>query len=157
MSPVMRIAAVGFATASLAAAITGCGGGPDQVSAEELVQQGDEICQEGQERFEEIQSDPPANSNEAVDQTDLLIQESEDELNALRDLEPPDELRDPFDRYLEARGRALEYLRRGRDAAEGQDSEAYLEAQQGVAKRARERRQLAEAVGFQVCSKLPEA
>jgi hypothetical protein len=143
--------------ASVAAAAIGCGGGPEEVDPEELVDKGDEICRMGQERFEEIQSDPPANSNEAVDQTDLLIQESEDELNALRDLEPPDELRDPYDRYLEARGRALEYLRRGRDAAEGQDSEAYLEAQQGVAKRARERRQLAEAVGFQVCSKLPEA
>jgi hypothetical protein len=157
MSGTRRIATVGVAAASMAVAAIGCGGGPEEVSTEELVEKGDEICRQGQERFEEIQSDAPANSNEAVDQTDLLIQESEDELNALRDLEPPDELRDPYDRYLEARGRALEYLRRGRDAADAQDSEAYLEAQNGVAKRARERRDLAEAVGFQVCSRLPEA
>jgi hypothetical protein len=157
MSRARRIAAVGVAAASVAVAAIGCGGGPEEVDADELVEKGDEICREGQERFEQIQSDAPANANEAVDQTDLLIQESEDELNALRDLEPPDELRESFDRYLEARGRALEYLRRGRDAADAQDSEAYLQAQQGVAKRARERRDLAEAVGFQVCSRLPES
>jgi hypothetical protein len=147
------------AALALVAAVTvaGCGGGPQDVNAEELVAEGDEICRLGQERFDEIQEDPPANASEAVEQTELLIQESEDELNALRDLEPPDELRESYDRYLEARGRALEFLRRGRDAAEKQDSQAYLEAQTGVAKRAKERQTLAQAVGFQVCSKTPAA
>jgi hypothetical protein len=127
-----RTGAVALALA--AAVASGCGGGPEDVTAEELVSKGDEICRLGQERFTEIQDDPPANASEAVEQTDLLIQESEDELNALRDLEPPDELREPYDRYLEARGRFLEFLRRGRDAAD----------------------ELAQAVGFQVCSKPPE-
>jgi len=132
----------------------GCGEGPEQVSAQQLVSKGDEICQVGQQRFSDIQGNPPANASEAVDQTELLIQESEDELTALRELEPPDELRDSYDRYLEARGRVLEFLRRGRDAAETQDSQAYLEAQAGVAKRAAQRQQLARVVGFQVCSKV---
>jgi hypothetical protein len=135
--------------------VAGCGEGPEQVSAEELVAQGDEICRTGQQRFGEIQGDLPANAAEAVDQTERLIQESESELTALRELEPPDELRAAYDRYLEARGRVLEYLRRGRDAAEAQDSQGYLEAQAGVAKRAAQRQQLARAVGFQVCSKTP--
>jgi hypothetical protein len=145
-------AALALASALLAA---GCGDGPEQVSAEELVAKGDEICRTGQQRFGEIQGNPPANAAEAVDQTELLIQESEDELTALRELEPPDELRAAYDRYLEARGRVLEFLRRGREAAEAQDSQAYLEAQAGVVKRAAQRQQLARAVGFQVCSKSP--
>jgi hypothetical protein len=145
-------AALALAVALLAA---GCGEGPEEVSAQELVAKGDEICRLGQARFTEIQGNPPANAAEAVDQTELLIQESEDELIALRELEPPDELRAAYDRYLEARGRVLEFLRRGRDAAETQDSQAYLEAQAGVAKRAAQRQQLAQAVGFQVCSKIP--
>jgi hypothetical protein len=136
---------------------SGCGDGPQRVSAEDLVAKGDEICRLGQERFTQIQADPPANSSDAVEQTEQLIQEAEDELNALRDLEPPEELRPAYDAYLGARGRALEYLRRGRDAAEAQDSKGYLEAQAGVVKRAAERRRLAQAVGFQVCSKLPAA
>ena len=150
-----RIRAVAAALLAGALLAIGCGDGPEQVSAEDLVAQGDEICRGGQEQFTEIQADPPANSAEAVEQTERLIQESEDELNDLRDLEPPEELRDAYDRYLEARGRALEYLRRGRDAAEAQDSKGYLEAQAGVVKRAQERQQLAQAVGFQVCSKAP--
>jgi hypothetical protein len=156
MSAARRIASVGTTAAFLAVLVGACGDGSEEVDAEELVTKGDEICRLGQERFDEIQSDPPANASEAVDQTDLLIEESEDELNALRDLEPPDDLRDPYDSYLEARGRAIEYLRRGRDAADAQDSQAYIAAQTGVAKRARERQDLAEAVGFEVCSKLPE-
>jgi hypothetical protein len=148
--------AAGAALALGAVLLTaGCGEGPEEVSARELVAKGDEICRLGQQRFSEIQGDPPANSSEAADQTELLIEESEDELTALRELEPPEELRQAYDRYLEARGRVLEFLRRGRDAAEAQDSKAYLEAQAGVVKRAAQRRQLAQAVGFQVCSTVP--
>ena len=147
--------AAGAALALGAVLLTaGCGEGPERVSGQELVAKGDEICRVGQQRFTDIQGNPPANASEAVDQTDLLIQESENELTALRELEPPDELRQAYDRYLEARGRVLEFLRRGRDAAETQDSQAYLEAQAGVAKRAAQRQQLAKAVGFQVCSKV---
>jgi hypothetical protein len=139
---------------ALAAALVtvGCGGGPHDVTAEELVSEGDEICRLGKQRFEEIQEQPLTNSAEGVEQTEQLIEESEDELNALRDLEPPDELREPYDRYLEARGRALEFFRRGRDAAEEQDSEAYIQAQNAVAESAAERRDLARAIGFEECS-----
>jgi hypothetical protein len=136
------------------AALTGCGG-PEEVSAEQLVSKGDEICRQGQERFAEIQPHLPGNASEAVDQTKALEQEAEDELNELRDLQPPDDLRETYDRYLEARGRALEFFRRGVDAAEAQDGEAYIAAQSGLAKGAAERRQLAAAVGFTVCSKAP--
>jgi hypothetical protein len=153
--PRERLIGSGIALAAAALAVAGCGDGPHDVTAEELVSEGDQICRLGQERFTEIQEDAPANSSEAAEQTDLLIEESEDELNALRDLEPPDELLEPYNRYLEARGRALEFLRRGRDAAEKQDSQAYIEAQDEVAKGAKERQTLAQAVGFQVCSKAP--
>lgn len=152
----LRIGAViAMPLAALAAA--GCGGGPQQVSAADLVSKGDEICRQGQERFNEIQAKPPANASDAVEQTKDLVEESEDELNELRDLEPPEEMREAYDRYLEARGRALEYFRRGEDAAEQQDAQAYAAAQVGVAKRAAERQTLAQAVGFTVCSKAPAA
>ena len=149
--------AAGFVALAGALLAIGCGDGPEQVSAEELIAKGDEICRLGQERFAEIQGDPPANSSDAVDQTERLIEEFEDELIALRELEPPEELRAPYDRYLEARGRVLEFLRRGRDAADAQDSQGYIEAQAGVVKRAAERQRLAQAVGFQTCSKTPSS
>jgi hypothetical protein len=144
------LAAVSSALALAGAA--GCGGGTEDVSAEELVTRGDEICRDGAERFAELQAEPPANASEATELTDDLIAVSEDVLNELRDLRPPQEVEPAYNRYLEARGRALEFFRRGKDAAEAQDAKAYAAAQEGVAGSAGERRKLAEAVGFEVCS-----
>lgn len=135
---------------------TGCGGGPEDVTAEELVSEGDEICRLGQERFAEIQPHLPVNASEAVEQTKALEQEAEDELNALRDLNPPDELEASYTRYLEVRGQALEFFRRGVDAAEAQDGEAYTAAKTALEEGVAERKRLAEAVGFNVCSNPPE-
>lgn len=144
------LAAVSSAIAVAAAA--GCGGGAEDVSAEELVTRGDEICLDGAERFAELQADPPANATGATELTEQLIEVSEDVLDGLRDLRPPEEVEPAYTRYLEARGRALEFFRRGRDAAEAQDAQAYTAAQERVATSASERRKLAEAVGFKVCS-----
>lgn len=142
----------GVSSALAMAVAAGCGSEPDDVTAEELAARGDEICREGRERFAEVQSKPPANAAEATDLTEQLIEVSEDVLNDLRDLRPPPELEAAYNRYLEARGRALEFFRRGRDAASAQDAQAYLAAQQGVAKSASKRQQLAEAIGFEICS-----
>lgn len=75
-----------------------------------------------------------------------------DELNSLRNLRPPDELREPYDRYLEARGNALQLLEDGRDAAEDQDTDAYAEAQVEITADQPQRLKFARAVGFQICS-----
>src|SRR5262245_20519061 len=106
---------------SAAAAASGCGSDTEQVSAEELIARGDEICAEGRQRFDEVQSQAPANAAAAADQTDELIAIATDELNELRNIRPPDELRERYDRYLEARGRAVELLEQGRDAADEGD------------------------------------
>ena len=65
----------------------------------------------------------------AAEQTDELVEVATDELNELREIRPPDELREPYDRYLAARGRALELLEQGQDAAADKDADAYVEAQ----------------------------
>ena len=49
-----------------------------------------------------------------MDQTDELVEVATDELNELRRIRPPDELQPRYDRYLEARGRALELLLSGK-------------------------------------------
>jgi ElaB/YqjD/DUF883 family membrane-anchored ribosome-binding protein len=141
-----------FAIATVAALLAGCGEEAEQVSGEELVSRGDDLCREGQESFSQIQEHPPANAKEAQSQTEELVEVATDELNALRNLRPPDELREAYDRYLEARGSALESLEAGRDAAEDQDTEAYAEAQAEITADQPQRLKLAQAVGFQVCS-----
>jgi hypothetical protein len=149
------VASVAAATCVGAAvlALVACGDGAEQVSAEELLSRGDEICAEGRKRFDEAQSRQPSNPAAAVEQTAELVEIATDELNELREIRPPDELREPYDRYLEARGRALELLEQGQEAAEEKDADAYVEAQADAAAAQPERLKLARAVGFKECSK----
>lgn len=144
------LAAIVLAGAALSA---GCGSDTEQVSAEELISRGDAICAEGRKSFDQVQAQAPANAAAAADQTDELVEIATDELNELRNIRPPDELRESYDSYLEARGRALELLERGRDAAEDKDAEAYGKAQANAAAEQPERLKLARAVGFKTCSK----
>jgi hypothetical protein len=130
----------------------GCGGGKEQVSAAELDQKADEACRTEQEKFQQIQATPPANATEAADQTKELIQVAESTSSAIEDLEPPDALRMPLEIYLNARGNAIDEMRKGQDAAEDQDSRTYGTAQAAVAKSAPQRRRLADSLGFKVCS-----
>jgi len=133
----------------------GCGGGKQQVTAAELVQKGDQICRQEQSGFSQIQAHPPANASDASDQTKALVKTAESADSKLSDLQPPDELKAQLDSYLSARDRAVDQLQKGQDAAENQDSATYGAAQAAVVRSAPERRRLARAVGFKVCSANP--
>ena len=151
-----RLQALALTAAALALA-AGCGDdGPEQVSAERLVADGDALCKEGQQRFAEIQSESLRNANDAAEQTRALIDAAEDELNDLRDLVPPDELEDAYNAWLVARVKSIEILEQGLDAAERDDDQAYVDAQARAAAGAAKRRELAAAVGFKVCSSEPK-
>jgi hypothetical protein len=148
-----RTAALLAAAAALAAVgIAGCGGGSEEVSAEELVQKGDEVCGKVQERFAEIQAAPPASATEGAEQAGELLGVADDAQGELRDLEPPEKLRDRYDAYLDARESVSDELERGKQAAEDQDGEAYGKAQEEAVGGAPERRKLARKLGFRVCS-----
>jgi hypothetical protein len=142
----------------VAGPIAGCGGGgSDQVSAAELVQRADAICVKERSSFGRIQAHAPPNASVAADQTDALIKASQDANSQLRDLKPPDQLQSAYDRYLAARDRVIDQMKRGEDAAEGQDSTAYGAAQAAVARDAQQRRKLARSLGLKICSSSPAA
>jgi hypothetical protein len=148
-----RTAALLAAAAALAAVgIASCGGGSEEVSAEELVQKGDEVCGKVQERFAEIQAVPPASATEGAEQAGELLGVADDAQAELHDLEPPEELRDRYDAYLDARESVSDELERGKQAAEDQDGEAYGKAQEAAVGGAPERRKLARELGFELCS-----
>ena len=152
-----RAAPMTAAALGLALVLAACGGGSDPVSGEELVSEGDRICREGQERFAEIQAELPGSAGEAVEQTSGLVDSAREELDELEELEPPDDLKDPYERYLELKREALELLEEGRDAAEDQDAELYGELQGEVSAAAAERRKVAAEVGFKTCSSSAKA
>jgi hypothetical protein len=144
-----------FSALAILALAGGCGGGKQQVTAAELVQKGDQICRQEQSGFSQIQAHPPANASDAADLTKALVKTAESADSKLSDLQPPDELKAQLNSYLSARDRAVDQLKKGQDAAENQDSATYGAAQAAVVQSAPERRRLARAVGFKVCSANP--
>jgi len=152
-----RIVPVLPAVLILALAASGCGGGKEEVTAAELVQKADAICRTEQAKFNQIQAHPPANASIAADQTKELVGVTDAATSDLRELEPPDELRAPFDAYLESRDDAVDQMKRGQDAADDQDPSGYAAAQTAVAKNGPQRQKLAQAVGLKVCGAAPAA
>jgi hypothetical protein len=127
--------------------------GDDELSRAEFLSQGDEICAEARDAFTELQDEAPATAREAVDLTDQLVSISEDEQDELSELNGPGDLDDAMDAYLERREAGIDELRRGLDAAEADDGPAYASAQAKVADQQLERLELAQAVGFNECSR----
>src|SRR5262245_20228875 len=140
-----------------AAALAGCGGGKEQVTAAELVQKADQICTDQWNRFDQIQSAPPSSASAAKDQTGELVDVAESAQSDLSNLDPPDAQRHNYDAYLDAHQSAIDQLKKGEDAANDADSTAYGAAQDAVAKSAPERQRLAASLGFTVCSQSAKA
>jgi hypothetical protein len=133
----------------------GCGGGKEQVTAAELVQKADRICREERNTFDRIQAQPPPNAKTAAAQTEEVIHATEKANSNLEDLEPPEALRTSYELYLKARDQVIDEMRRGKDAADNQDSSAYGSAQAAVARDAPQRQKLAKSLGLRVCSSSP--
>jgi hypothetical protein len=150
-----RIAPI-LISVALGVVLPGCGGGDSkQVSAAELVQRADAACREERTSFERIQAHPPPNASVAAGQTGELLSATEKANSQLRDLEPPDQLRSAYQRYLDARDHVVNEMKRGQEAAENQDTRAYGAAQAAVARDASQRQKLAQSLGFKVCSTSP--
>jgi hypothetical protein len=151
--PTARTAIVLAALSALALAI-GCGGDDgEELTKEELIAQGDAICKEGREQFAQLQKDPPQSAAESAELTRQLIEITEEEIDALRDLNAPEDSQAALDDYIEAREEGLEILNRGLEAAEDEDATAYAEAQAQIARSQVDRARLAERVGFKECSR----
>jgi hypothetical protein len=148
------IAAAGVVAAVLIAAIVfDLGPFADELTEQDLIAKGDEICSEAHDAFTDLQQRPPTTARAAADLTEQLIHISEDELDQLRDLNAPAELDDELDRYLASREEAIDLMHDGLDAANDDDAFAYADAQAKIAAGQVERLKLARAVGFTECSR----
>ena len=101
----------------VAATISGCGpfgddGGEDGTSGEgDFAARGDEICRDAQERVAAVQRDLPTSRQESVRFAESLIDIFVQEVGELQALDPPEDERKAFDRYLDAREEAIGFLR----------------------------------------------
>jgi hypothetical protein len=125
----------------------------EELSREELIARGDQICVEAHEAFVDLQRKLPQTAREAAELTERLASIAEDESRALAKLDGPAELEAQIETYLDARERGIEALRRGADAADADESDAYERAQAELADGQRERRRIAREIGFGECSR----
>lgn len=142
---------ISIAAAGCLPVLAACGDS-ETPSQEQVVEEANRICREQTARFREIQMEPPRSAHDAVEQTGELISVAQEALARFEDLEHPDELAAPLERYLRARRRALERLRQGRAAAERQDRRAYSAALERALDETGKRQELARKLGFGDCS-----
>jgi lysophospholipase L1-like esterase len=127
-------------------------GAPAAAAASPFAREADEICTRGIARFDEIQQTPPQSLADAATQTERIVASVEQEMKELSGLTAPAAAREPFRRYLELRGQALQWLREGGQAARRGDAGTYAEAQGKAAADGPERTRLARESGFTICS-----
>ncbi len=144
-----RAAQAAFALAAGALLAAACGGDDGGLSREELISQGDAICEEYDQRTQEI---PPPQSLDDVEgyagETRSVIREGLDEL---KELQPPEELADDYNRWISQSEENLGLLDELEEAAaagdEARTQELLTEAQEASARTDR----LAADMGFEEC------
>jgi hypothetical protein len=125
----------------------------ETLTQSQLIAKGDAICTESQQKYLSYQEPFPSGEEEA-DSTysRLLVEISEKAVRRFNQLRPPPALAKPYRRYVAAQEEVARWDRDALRAAEAEDPAAYLAAREDRDGTAEERRRLAEAVGFHVCS-----
>lgn len=135
-----------------AAAFAGCG----EPSRDELAAQVDEVCVEEAAAFEELAESASAEGTDVSAQLESGAAIREEALDALRELEAPGDLQEPFDDYLVLREENLEITRAAVEAAERGDREALDVATATLSDRTAETDLTAFQLGADECVSSPE-
>ena len=130
-------------------------GGATTLTKAQFTAKADQVCKEAHDKFVELQKSPPNSAEGAVTLTQNLVGISEDELSRIRALGPPPEVQPALDRYLQAREQGIAELKKGLEAAQDRNAQAYAQAQAKIAAGQVKRLRLARAVGFSECSRVP--
>ena len=147
-----RPSIAGLAGLAAAAALVGCGGGGSTVSGKEYQAAANQVCRDAQSQFDRIVRTSPKTADQAEKQAAALVDVSQQALDNLHSIEPPESLKSAYSRYLDARQRAITDIEKARDAAARNDGAAYARAKRQVAETQPVRRQLAQAAGLRSCS-----
>jgi hypothetical protein len=126
---------------------------PRALNRSELVRRGDAICRSSQEKFKPLGGPFPNGEGEPDPAySRLLVGISSTAVRRFNELVPPPQLQKPYERYVKSQEEVKSWDRDALKAAEAGDEGAYLTARKTRDETAPQRRRLADAVGFQVCS-----
>lgn len=144
-----------FALLAIAAAVVfvcACGGSSSVSSASDFQSEANQVCRDAQGQFDRILRTSPRTADQAEKQAAALEDVSDQALDNLHQIDPPDEVKSAYGRYLDARKQAVADIEDARAAAADNDGSAYAAAKRKVAAGQANRRQLALAAGLKSCS-----
>jgi len=137
-----------FLTGAMGLAAAGCGG-DDRLTREELVEEADATCADFDQRIEEIdEPESPEDIEGYVQEIRPIVEEGTDELDALQ---PPEELEDDYDQWIQETRSAIDMLDELEEAAASGDEQRIQEVLQGAGEGGEEADRLAQELGFQEC------
>ncbi|MDX6633951.1 MAG: hypothetical protein QOF06_154 [Solirubrobacterales bacterium] len=121
------------------------------LTAAELIEKGDEICEESREKFLRYR-DPEAEAVPDVAYSRVLVGISSNAVERFEALVPPPSLESAYDRYVASQREVREWDRDALAAAEAEDPTAYVDARETRNGTEEDRKVMAEEIGFHVCS-----
>jgi hypothetical protein len=136
-----------------AAVLQGGCGGSDSATPEQFRADANKVCRDLERNLDRIQGRLPQTADQAEEQASAIVDISQQALDNLRKIEPPEELRDSYDRYLRARERAIGFAEDSRDGAADNDADAYARGKRRLAAGQPERRKQALQLGLNACSR----
>jgi soluble cytochrome b562 len=141
----------GLAALGAVALIAGCGGGSDSLSAEEFRSQADAVCADAERQIDDLTEPRSGEQVLAFLRAGLPIQEAQ--LERLREIEPPDDLRSDYDEGMDLLEQQIAAIDAAADRIEaGEDPEAVLgEVDEEISSLGDEADERARALGLTVC------
>ena len=138
-----------FLTGAMGLAAAGCGGGDGRLTRDELIEEADATCAEFDQQIEDVQEPESLEDIERyVQEIRPIVEEGTDELDAL---EPPEELEDSYDDWIEATRSGVDRFDELEEAAASGDEQRIQEVLEGAGEGGEEANRLAEEIGFQEC------
>jgi hypothetical protein len=147
-----RQTVVTLAAIAAAGLLASCGGG-DSATPEQFRADANKVCRDLERNLDRIQRRLPQTADQAEEQASAIVDVSQQALDNLRKINAPDELSDAYDRYLNARERAIGFAEDSRDAAADNDADAYARGKRRLAAGQPERRREALGLGLNACSR----
>lgn len=139
-------------TLSAAVTLASCGGG-DSATPEQFRADANKVCRDLERNLDRIQRRLPQTADQAEEQASAIVDVSQQALDNLRKVDAPEELSEAYDRYLNARERAIGFAEDSRDAAADNDADAYARGKRRLAAGQPERRREALQLGLDACSR----
>lgn len=130
-------------------AVTGCGGDDDAPTREDYIAEADALCERLNEEIEEVNEQEPTDVESLRELLDAGLDLTREGLEEFEEIEPPEELEDEVDEFLDTARDQEQALERARDAGTFEEGAQILRQELPPIVEARE--EAADEIGFEEC------